>query len=321
MRLSTKILRATNRELNASQAWILETANVGNEAEKAPRFITCSKLIVATGQTSQPWLPSFPGPDKCGMPFIHSIDLGQAGQVLISNVSVTHVTVLGGSKSAHDTVYAFANAGKKVTWLIRRTGRGAMPMANSYPRIGPWSIWLEGLLMTRTLSWFGACPWSQGDGFGLVRWLLHGTAIGRKLVNGYFASMSASTLDQSGILQDAKTRVLVPDQSLMWSGTEAGILNYDTDIYQFVGSGQVQVVRHDIDHLDGVEIVLQDGQRIRSDAMICATGYNYGPSFPLEPHNRCLGWVSLFLLRRMMSSQILMLRPTQSSLIDFPYWQ
>ncbi|KAL9130370.1 MAG: hypothetical protein Q9217_001428 [Psora testacea] len=289
-RLNTKVVHATNNDTDATNAWALELTHVEGTAEKAERLITCAKLILATGQTSQPWLPSFPGLEACRIPVIHSTYLGKQGQTLVSDLSVAHVTIVGGSKSAHDAVYMFAMAGKRVTWLTRRTGRGAMPMANSYTHVGPWKVWLEGLLMNRSLSWFGACPWSDGDGFGWTRWLLHGTTVGRRLVSGYFASMLASTLDQSGILQDEKTKVLVPDQSLMWYGTQAGILTYDTDIYRLVQEGRIQVIREDIAHLDEDAIVLQNGQNFKTDALICATGYDYGPSFPLEPAGKRLRW-------------------------------
>jgi len=289
-RLNTKVKRATNDELDATRAWVLELTSTDGTAEKAERLVICSKLIIATGQASQPLCPSFPGMAAFKKPIIHSVKLGTAGQTLVSDASVAHVTVFGGSKSAHDAVYMFATAGKHVTWLTRRTGRGAMPMANPYTQIGPWKVWLEGLLMTRSLSWFGACPWSDGDGFGWIRWALHGTAAGRWIVRGYFANMSKASLDQSGILRDKKTNMLVPDQSLMWYGTQASSLNYDTDIYEFVRDGQVEVVREDLERLDEDALILENGQIITTDALICATGYDYGPSFPLEPTDKQLHW-------------------------------
>lgn len=289
-RLHTKVTRAVNNDTNSIEAWALKLSNSGSTSETADNHVTCSKLIIATGQASQPWLPSFPGVEAFSKPIIHSIELGRTCQSLLFDASITRVTVLGGSKSAHDAVYMFAMAGKRVTWLTRRTGRGTMPMALPYSQMGPWKVWLEGLLMTRSLSWFGACPWSEGDGFGWIRGLLHRTSIGRNLVLGYFAGMSQSSLDQSGILQDEKTRVLVPDQSLMWYGTQASTLTYDTDIYELVRDGKVQVIREDVERLDNGHVVLQNGQRFSTDALICATGYKYGPSLTLDPENKRIGW-------------------------------
>ena len=288
--LNTKVVRAVENDADTTKAWTVELNAVGDTPEKGTSLVTCSKLIIATGQASQPLLPSYPGMKGCKIPTIHSAELGASGQSLVSDASVTHVTVIGGSKSAHDAVYMFATAGKRVTWLTRRTGRGAMPMAAPYSQVGPWKLWLEGLLMTRSLSWFGACPWSDGDGFGWIRWLLHRTRLGRQLVCGYFASMSASSFAQSGILQDAKTKILVPHESLLWYGTQASTLTYDTDIYKLVQNDQVEVIRDDIDCLDGEIIILQTGHKIKTDALVFATGYKYGPSFPLEPERKRLKW-------------------------------
>lgn len=254
-RLDTKVVCATNTEGENDKAWTLELTSINSASES---LITCSKLILATGQASKPWLPSIPGMDTFKVPIFHSAKLNEAYRQFSSNASISHLTVLGGSKSAHDAVYMFTTAGQRVTWLTRRSGRGTMPMAKSYSQMGPWTIWAEGLLMTRSFSWFGACPWSDGDGFGSIRSLLHGTTVGRQLVRGHFESMSASSLHQSGILKDAKTKALVPDQSLMWYGTQASTLTYDTDIYELVSSDKVEIIREDIEHLKENSIMLQD---------------------------------------------------------------
>ena len=102
--------------------------------------------------------------------------------------------------------------------------------------------------------------------------------------------MSASSLDQSGIVRDESTKVLVPDQSLMWYGTQASSLMYDTDIYELVKTGQVQGIREDLERLDQDTVALHNGQKFKTDALICATGYKYGPSFSREPDTRQLSW-------------------------------
>ncbi|MCJ1308628.1 hypothetical protein MMC25_002281 [Agyrium rufum] len=290
VQLNTKVVRAVNDERHEKSTWRVQTTSTGGEKKERSGFITCEKLIVATGQASQPFTPSITGMDEFRRPIMHSAQLGTQGQSLLADPALKHVTVLGGSKSAHDAVYMFATGGKRVTWLTRRTGRGTMPMAKAYTQMGPWSVWLEGLLMTRSLSWFGACPWSEGDGFGYIRWLLHNTAAGRSLVKGYFTNMSSESMAQSGILQDEKSRALVPDQTLMWYGTQASLLNYDVDIYDLVRNGTVETIREDIDRLDSDGIVLVNGAKVETDALICATGYKLGPSISLEPADRLLAW-------------------------------
>ncbi|MCJ1304006.1 hypothetical protein MMC08_006817 [Hypocenomyce scalaris] len=102
--------------------------------------------------------------------------------------------------------------------------------------------------------------------------------------------MLSGSLDQSGILKEEKTKVLVPDQSLMWYGTQASSLNYEIDIYELLKNSKVQLIREDLERLDGDAVILQNGQKVTTDALICAIGYNYGPSFPLEPSAKQLSW-------------------------------
>jgi cation diffusion facilitator CzcD-associated flavoprotein CzcO len=145
MRLNTTVLCATNNEDGAIRAWALDITTSGAEDR-----LTYSKLIIATGQASKPLLPDFPGADMFTKPIIHSVRLGETSKSIIPDPAVEHVTVIGGSKSAHDTVFMLATAGKHVTWLTRRSGRGTILMANIYSQIGPFKIWLQGLLMTRS---------------------------------------------------------------------------------------------------------------------------------------------------------------------------
>lgn len=286
LRLKTKVLSALCDAGEVEKAWRLKLAGGNDEVYE----VSCSKLIVATGQASQPLMPEILGAEYFRMPVVHTAELGAKAPSLISDSSLHHITVLGGGKSAHDAVYMFASAGKRVTWITRRHGRGAMPMANPYTKMGSWMVWLEGLLMTRPLTWFGACPWSDGDGFGWVRWALHRTRLGRALVKGYFANMSRDSLDQSGILRDEKTRALVPDQSLIWYGTQVSSLNYDKDFYEVLRKEHVQIIREDLQKLNKETVILQNGEKIRTDVLICATGYNYIPSFALEPEDMRLKW-------------------------------
>ena len=293
VRLGWRVVRARNKDTDRTNGWGLEIIDVGKGA--SPEVIHCTKLIVATGQASRPLLPSIPGMQRAptnsfNKPIIHSSDLGNAGTSLIADAACEHVTVLGGSKSAHDAVYMFATAGKRVSWIIRPRGRGAMPMAKPNTQIGPWAVWLEGLLMTRPLSWFGACPWSEGDGFAWVRGLLHRTRWGRWLVRSYFANMTSESVKQTGVLEREKTKVLAPSSSLMWSGTQASILNYDKDFYDVVNDARVDIVRENIVELKGGGEVVLDSRTITTDALVCATGYSYTPTFPLEPRDKQARW-------------------------------
>lgn len=81
-----------------------------------------AKLIVATGLTSMPSMPALPNQDAFHAPIIHQKDFARLD--LSERADVTRVSILGGGKSAADIVYAAAKRGKKVSWIIRKSGSG-----------------------------------------------------------------------------------------------------------------------------------------------------------------------------------------------------
>jgi cation diffusion facilitator CzcD-associated flavoprotein CzcO len=105
--------------------------------------------------------------------------------------------------------------------------------------------------------------------------------VGRSIVNGYFTGMSKSSIEQSGIMNDERTKGLAPDTTLMWCGTQADSLNYANGIYEVIKDRNVEIVREDLDRLDRDALILQNGQTIKTDAIIACTSYDYGPTFPL----------------------------------------
>lgn len=78
--------------------------------------VVARKLIVATGMTSQPFLPKFEGQEEFGKPLFHSGEFLKNRWTL---ETVKKVTILGGTKSAWDAVYAYATKGIEVDWVIR----------------------------------------------------------------------------------------------------------------------------------------------------------------------------------------------------------
>ena len=293
MRLGTQVLRAVeDNSSNVDTGWELELKDTSDDDNTSVSRISCGKLILATGQASSPYKPAFKGLASFKRPIIHSVDLGTTALSLISDESVKDVTVVGGSKSAHDAVYMFASAGKHVNWIIHSTshGRGAVPMAKPISAMGPWTLWIEDLLMRRSLAWFGAAPWSDGDGFSWIRWFLHSTRLGNSLVKGFFRGMSDQGIQKSGILDDEKTRVLLPGDLAMWYGTQASSIDYDTDFYELVRNDKASVTLGNIDQLEDGRIYMEDGIFLDTDVLVLATGYDYSASVPLEPAAKRLGW-------------------------------
>ena len=99
--------------------WILQVVG------PVPQSLRCIKLAVASGLTSSPNMPSFPRSHDWTAPILHHRDFGvHSKAILAASSAYKNITVLGGGKSAADMVYASVKAGKKVNWIVRKTGEG-----------------------------------------------------------------------------------------------------------------------------------------------------------------------------------------------------
>lgn len=90
--------------------------------QRPARSFRSRKLMIATGMTSEPNMPTLPAQSEYSGQIIHQKNFGRSS--ILSNPSITRVAVLGAGKSAADMVYAAAKAGKKVSWIIRQSGNG-----------------------------------------------------------------------------------------------------------------------------------------------------------------------------------------------------
>ena len=89
------------------------------ELENNKGNLTCEKIVVATGLTSQPFIPEISNRGFKGE-ILHTKELGRPETVRRIDESATkRVVVYGGSKSAFDAVYMLLRAGKYVEWVIR----------------------------------------------------------------------------------------------------------------------------------------------------------------------------------------------------------
>lgn len=102
------------------------------------------KIIVATGLTSQPNFPQYPGKESFGAPYFHAKDFLANEGTLKTTESVV---VVGAGKSAFDVAYAYAEAGVHVDMVIRKNGKG--PVYISKPWVMDGSKRLEYAISTR----------------------------------------------------------------------------------------------------------------------------------------------------------------------------
>jgi hypothetical protein len=234
--------------------------------------IKARKLIVATGLTSEPFLPRLEGREKFVAPVYHSSEFARAEKGL---GAFKKVVVLGGAKSSWDIACTYASAGIEVDWIIRKSGHGPVWMMPS--RITPFKIIPELLIQTRLITWTSPCIWGDVDGFVSIRKFLHQSSFGKKMVNAFFGQMAHGALARNDYDSHPETAKLKPWDDLFFTGTNRGLLNYDNDVFEFVRNGKIRVHVEDITHLSDHTVHLSNGEELSADVLICGTGWKDTP--------------------------------------------
>ena len=140
-----------------------------------------SNLIDATGMTSQPDIPSLPGISEFKGKAFHHRSFGQQESALLSDPLAQNICIIGGAKSAADVAYAFAKAPiqekkRDIHWIIREDGNGPAAFFAAEPVSPRYANSNEGFY-NRFLASFLPNAFTQR--WGLVKWLLQGTVLGR----------------------------------------------------------------------------------------------------------------------------------------------
>jgi cation diffusion facilitator CzcD-associated flavoprotein CzcO len=114
IRFRAEVESAEHRE---GGGWVLRFV-VGGKGPGGSEFaeVGTKRLVVATGMTSEAFLPAFEGSEGFDAPLFHCRDFLDHERTLETAESVV---VFGGTKSAWDAVYAYAAKGVKVDWVIR----------------------------------------------------------------------------------------------------------------------------------------------------------------------------------------------------------
>ncbi|KAK5054692.1 hypothetical protein LTR84_001584 [Exophiala bonariae] len=247
--------------------------------DKGTEQVIADKLVLATGLTNHPFVPTFPGQEDFQAPLFHVKYLKDEADKLIQ--SSKNVVILGGSKSAYDAAYAFATQGLTVDWIIRESGHGTNYM--SPPYVTPLKKRLEGLVGVRFLTWFSPCIWGDEDGFSWIRRFLHGTRVGRFIVDSFWKVLTSDVIDLSGYDKHPETAKLKPKLSAFWHASSLGIFNYTSDFFALVRDGTIKVHISDIDHLSNHTVHLSNGSVVTGDALICSTGWHHRPAIKFLP--------------------------------------
>jgi dimethylaniline monooxygenase (N-oxide forming) len=101
--------------------WNIHCSKAG-KATNEDIILKAPKVIVCTGGTSDPIRPTFANEENFKGQIVHTRDWGR--MTIFDDPSIKSVVVLGGAKSAADIVYQSVKAGKQVSWVIRKSGKG-----------------------------------------------------------------------------------------------------------------------------------------------------------------------------------------------------
>lgn len=263
-RFNTKV---ESLEPTSDGGWQILAASGETESK-----IYTKKVIVATGLTSQPNFPQYPGAETFNAPYFHAKDFCRQGQTV---KEAKRAVVVGGGKSAMDAAFAYANEGVSVDMVVRPSGNG--PVWLSYPYVMGGKR-LEQLLHVRWMTWFSPCPFGSEAGWSYPRWFLHGTAIGRFLVDKFWGALGGEVITANGYNTDAELKKLQPWNSAFWIGSGLSIHNYDRDFFDMIKRGEIRIHNADVERLTDHTVHLDNGTDLEADVLICSTGWRKEPS-------------------------------------------
>ncbi|KAI0456169.1 FAD/NAD(P)-binding domain-containing protein [Xylaria acuta] len=246
------------------------------ENEPQTRKLSCDKLVVATGLTSEARMPTFPDSANFRGPLFHAKDLHRRSQDL---KDCEEVVVIGGNKSAWDVCYSVATTGARAHMVVRQSGGGPSWVWRPIHLFGA-KLTLARLSSTRLFSWFDPGPF--GSSFSSVRRFLHGTIVGTWLTWVFWAALDFFAAAATGY-NDPRLRMLRPWTSTFWMGNSLSIHNYETDWFELVRTGQTVVHHADVTSLGETTAHLSDGRSLKADAVVCCTGWKCTPPITFRP--------------------------------------
>ncbi|KAA8567682.1 hypothetical protein EYC84_008155 [Monilinia fructicola] len=256
------VSKALSAEHKDGGGWIITIASSVSPANFDEYKISTSKLIVATGLTSEAFVPSLPGTENFAAPLFHAKEFPNHLDTL---ETAKKVCVFGGAKSSYDMAYAYASKGIHVDWIIRESGHGPGWMSES------------------------PCIYGDYDGYGTIRSWLHGTTAGRWFVDKYWENSNAEIKMVNNYDGHPETAKLKPWSNSFFVGSMLSILNHDTDIFELLRKGVISVHIGDIVNLSANTVNLSNGDKIQTDAFVCATGWKHIPPLEFLPKGIDLG--------------------------------
>ncbi|KAK0630321.1 flavin-binding monooxygenase-like family protein [Bombardia bombarda] len=236
--------------------------------------IEAAKIICAAGITTQTNSPDFSVKEN-SIPVIHAVDLAKNAEKIKSPSGPKHVVLIGAAKSAYDAAYLLASSGKKVTWVIRDTGSGPMPIMPAN-MLGMNTITMSA---NRLMNYLSPSLMTTDTYLGSF---FHRTMAGRWLTRAYWKYISSQADSAAGFGKDSgKLDALRPqlqDNACFWCESSLGLITMD-DFWSTLRDGNITIVRDNVSVADSTGITLRSGQRVPADFLIYATGWGDHFSF------------------------------------------
>ncbi|UNI24560.1 hypothetical protein JDV02_010295 [Purpureocillium takamizusanense] len=277
MRLNQKVLSA---ELLNDGSWLLRLVSTKSHGEgPVPETLVASKLVVATGLTSEPQWPVFEGREHFKRELFHAKELKDRTDSIERAKSVV---VLGGNKSAWDTCFFAAKCGAHVHMVMRPGGGGPSWVWPLF--FSPFKVSVQRLASTRFFTWFDPCIWSEET--GLISWIragLHNTCVGRWIVSKFWNCIGSFAHKAHRYDDHPETRKLKPWVSPFWMGNSLSIHNYTSSWFELVRQGRITVHIADVVRLSEGTVHLSDGEDVAADAFVCCTGWKTRPPILFLP--------------------------------------
>ncbi|KAL8937035.1 MAG: hypothetical protein Q9216_004624 [Gyalolechia sp. 2 TL-2023] len=267
-----------------SKSWIVSA----RDSQGTLRDFSGSKLAVATGLTSLPYIPTilqrlgdFKGP------IYHHKQFGEVSRTLLPNPKCQNVVVFGAGKSATDMVYESVKKGKKVSWIIRKDGEGPALYLSAPGGGGRYENSTEAGA-TRWKAYFSPSSFMPR---GWLASLIHGTSYGINYLRNQISQSDQGGRDAAAYQdrQGASPTFLKLETttSAFWYTGPLGLVQHD-DFWDTLAQN-VQVYRNNISSLKDRAIVLDDGTEIEADILLCGTGWNLQYPFFSGSQTRSLG--------------------------------
>ncbi|ORY61579.1 uncharacterized protein BCR38DRAFT_373516 [Pseudomassariella vexata] len=275
MQLRTRVEAANLQE---DGSWIIEFSTNGPDRRETLGRLVASKLVLATGLTSEPYMPVFSGQEIFKGHIFHSKQFKNRIDQISSSQKVV---VIGGNKSAWDVCYAAARFGAKVHIIMRPSGGGPSHVWRPIRVLGLETS-LSRLSLTRLFTWVDPNPF--GSAGKTARWLLHQNSLGRKICLLFWGFLDQYICRTNGYDEvDSQVRMMKPWTSTFWMGNSLSIHNYETDWFQLVRDGQITPHVAEVLSLTETLVQLSDGTSIEVDALVCCTGWKFIPAIKFSP--------------------------------------